>query len=44
MWHILFELLLVSAGMGIGVVLVCILQVGKKTYNHLEEMERSNEK
>ncbi|MDZ5504408.1 DUF3789 domain-containing protein [Enterococcus cecorum] len=44
MWHILFELLLVSAGMGIGVVLVCILQVGKKTDNHLEEMERSNEK
>ena len=30
MWHILFDLLLVSAGMGMGVVLMCILQVGKE--------------
>ena len=44
MWHILFDLLLVSAGMGMGVVLMCILQVGKEADTHLEEMERSNEK
>lgn len=42
MWHILFDLLLVSAGMGMGVVLMCILQVGKEADTHLEEMERSN--
>ena len=28
MWHILFDLLLVSAGMGMGVVLMCILYSG----------------
>ena len=44
MWHILFDLLLVSAGMGMGVVLMCILQVGKEADTHLEQMERSNEK
>ena len=33
MWHIL-----------LGVVLMCILQVGKEADTHLEEMERSNKK
>ncbi|MFQ7498950.1 MAG: DUF3789 domain-containing protein [Blautia coccoides] len=32
---ILFDLLLVSAGMGMGVVLMCILQVGKEADTHL---------
>ena len=44
MWRILFDLLLVSAGMGMGVVLMCILQGGKEADTHLEEMERSNKK
>lgn len=44
MWHILFDLLLVSAGMGTGVVLMCILQAGKEADTCLEKMERSNEK
>ena len=30
MWHLFCDLLLVSAGMGIGVVLMCILQVAKQ--------------
>ena len=34
MWEVLKDLLLVSLGMGIGVVLMCILSVGKE----LEEL------
>ena len=30
MWELLKDLLLVSLGMGIGVVLMCILNVGKE--------------
>lgn len=44
MWYVLYDLLLVSAGMGMGVVLMCILQVGKEVDTHLEKMERSNDK
>ena len=44
MWHILFDLLLVSIGMGMGVVLRCILHVGNEADTHLDEKERSNEK
>ncbi|MBU3878094.1 DUF3789 domain-containing protein [Faecalicatena sp. AGMB00832] len=44
MWHLLFDLLLVSVGMGMGVVLMCILQVGKEADTHLKEMERSKDK
>lgn len=29
MLHLLYDLLLVSVGMGIGIVIMCILQVGK---------------
>lgn len=40
----MFDLLRVSVGMGMGVVLMCILQVGKEADTHFEKMERSNEK
>ena len=42
--HLLFDLLLVSVGMGMGVVLMCILQVGKEADTHLKEMERSKDR
>lgn len=44
MLHLLYDLLLVSVGMGIGIVIMCILQVGKEADTHLDEMERSNDK
>ena len=44
MWHLLFDLLLVSVGMGMGVVLMCILQVVKEEDTHLKEMERSKDR
>lgn len=43
MWHLLWDLLLVSLGAGIGVVLMCLLVVGKQVDSRIEEMERSNE-
>ena len=39
MWVFFKDLLLVSVGMGIGVVLMCILQVGKDADNMMEESE-----
>ena len=36
MLHLLYDLLLVSVGMGIGIVIMCILQVGKEADTHLE--------
>ena len=44
MLHLLYDLLLVSVGMGIGVVLMCSLQVGKEADTRLEEFERRNDK
>ncbi|WP_431978922.1 DUF3789 domain-containing protein [Streptococcus pasteurianus] len=41
MWVFFKDLLLVSVGMGIGVVLMCILQVGKDADNMMEEMKES---
>ena len=38
MWEILKDLFLVSMGMGIGVVLMCILNVGKEADRLMEEM------
>ena len=43
MWVFFKDLLLVSVGMGIGVVLMCILQVGKDSDNMMEEMKESEE-
>ena len=46
MWHLLFDLLLVSAGIGIGVVLMCILQVGKAADEEMKNIkaERNEDK
>lgn len=46
MWHLFYDLLLVSAGMGIGVVLMCILQVGKAADEEMIniKVERNEEK
>ena len=41
MWVFFKDLLLVSVGMGIGVVLMCILQVGKDADNMMEKMKES---
>lgn len=43
MWHLLWDLLLVGLGVGIGVILMSILVVGKLADGRIEEMERSNE-
>ena len=43
MWVFFKDLLLVSVGMGIGVVLMCILQVGKDADSRMEEMKESEE-
>lgn len=43
MLHLLYDLLLVSVGMDIGVVLMCILQV-RKVDIRLEEFDRRNGK
>lgn len=43
MWVFFKDLLLVSVGMGIGVVLICILQVGKDADNMMKEMKESEE-
>ena len=39
MWEILKDLFLVSMGMGIGVVLMCIISVGKEADRHMEEIK-----
>ncbi|WP_074115644.1 DUF3789 domain-containing protein [Clostridioides difficile] len=43
MWEILKDLLLVSLGMGIGVVLMCILSVGKEADRLMEEIKENKE-
>ena len=45
MWHLLWDLFLVSLGIGIGVMLMSILVVGKKADDKINNMknERSNE-
>ena len=43
MWHLLFDFLLLSLGMGMGVVLMCLLQVGKEADEQMEKWERRNE-
>ena len=39
MWELGKDLLLVSLGMGIGVVLMCIISVGKEADRHMEEIK-----
>lgn len=43
MWHLLFDFLLVLLGAGIGVVLMCLLQVGKEADERMEQMKRRDE-
>lgn len=40
MWHLFFDLLLVSLGAGIGVVLMCLLIAGKEADRNMENLER----
>lgn len=42
MWELVKDLLLVSLGMGIGVILMCILQVGSLADKHIEEMKKED--
>ena len=44
MWEILKDLLLVSMGMGIGVVLMCILNVGKEADYKMKQLRESEDK
>ncbi|EGT5445760.1 DUF3789 domain-containing protein [Clostridioides difficile] len=44
MWELIKELLLVSLGVGIGVVLMCIVSVGKEADRHMIELKESEEK
>ena len=44
MWEILKDLLLVSLGMGIGVVLMCILTVGKEADYKMKQLRESEDK
>jgi len=43
MWELVKDLLLVSMGMGIGIVLMCILNVGKEVDRHMEEIKENKE-
>lgn len=44
MQELIKDLLLVSLGMGIGVVLMCIVSVGKEADRHMIELKESEEK
>ena len=44
MWVLLKDFLQVSMGMGIGVVLMCILNVGKEADRLMEEIKESEDK
>ena len=43
MWELIKDLLLVSLGMDIGVVLMCIMSVGKEADRHMEEIKENKE-
>jgi len=43
MWELGKDLLLVSLGMGIGVVLMCIISVGKEADKLMEEIKENKE-
>ena len=44
MWELGKDLLLVSLGTGIGVVLMCILTVGKEADRYMEEIREREDK
>ena len=43
MWALVKDFLLVSMGMGIGVVLMCILNVGNEADKHMEKIKENKE-
>ena len=43
MWELVKDLLLVSLGMGIGVVLMCILNVGKEADCKMKQLKESED-
>ena len=43
MWVLLKDFLLVSLGMGIGIVLMCILTVGKEADYEMEQLKESED-
>ena len=43
MWILLKDFLLVSLGMGIGIVLMCILSVGKEADYEMKQLEESED-
>ena len=43
MWILLKDFLLVSMGMGIGVVLICIWKVGKEADYKMKQLEESED-
>ena len=44
MWILLKDFLLVSKGMGIGIVLMCILNVGKEADYEMKQLEEREDK
>ena len=44
MWVLLKDFLQVSMGMGIGVVLMCIMSVGKEADRYMEEIKEREDK
>ena len=43
MWELVKNLLLVSLGLGIGVVLMCVLNVGKEADCEMKQLEESED-
>ena len=43
MWELLKDLLLVSVGMGIGVVMMCIVSVGKEADREMMKLKESED-
>ena len=41
MWNLITHFLIFTGGMSAGVVLMCLLQVGKEADEQMEEMQRS---
>lgn len=44
MWELLKDLLLVSMGMGIGIILMCIMKVGKEADRNMKTIEEREDK
>ena len=44
MWELVKDFLLVSMGMGIGVVLMCMLSVGKEADYEMKQLRESEDK